>query len=111
MVETFLARILERAGHTVITAEDGEDAVRRFKENMDDISIVLIDIIMPKKNGGKTFEEIKQIRPEMRVIFISGYSADIIHKKFMNQKGVDFISKPFLKTDLLQKVRKVLDNG
>ena len=66
---------------------------------------------MPKKNGKEIFEEIKKIRPEMKVIFISGYSADIIHKKFMIQEGVDFITKPFMKNDLLQKVRNVIDKG
>ena len=111
IVKSFLARILERAGYSVITARDGEDAVVKFKENMDDISLVITDVVMPKKNGKEIFEEIKKIRPEMKVIFISGYSADIIHKKFMIQEGVDFITKPFMKNDLLQKVRNVIDKG
>ena len=111
IVKSFLARILERAGYSVITAKDGEDAVVKFKENMDDISLVMTDVVMPKKNGKEIFEEIKKIRPEMKVIFISGYSADIIHKKFMIQEGVDFITKPFMKNDLLQKVRNVIDKG
>ncbi len=109
MVKTFLAKILKRAGYTVITAEDGEDAVIKFKEKMDDISLVLTDVVMPKKNGKEILEEIKMIRPEMRVIFISGYSAEFIDKKVFDKVGTDFITKPFLKNDLLQKVREVLD--
>jgi two-component system cell cycle sensor histidine kinase/response regulator CckA len=109
IVKTFLTKVLKREGYSVRSAKDGEDAVLIFKENMDEISLVLTDVVMPKKNGKKIFEEIRKIRPAMEVIFITGYSEDIIRKKFKNHKGVDFIAKPFLKIDLLQKVREVFD--
>lgn len=110
-VKSFLTRILERAGYSVITADDGEAAVLKFKKNMEEIALVLTDIVMPKKNGEKIFEEIRLIRPGMKMIFISGYSAEIVQKKFVNEEGVEFLTKPFLKSDLLLKVRKILDNG
>ena len=110
-VKSFLARILERAGYRVITAEDGESAVLKFKENKEEVALVLTDVVMPKKNGEKIFEEIRSLRPGMKMIFISGYSSEIIQKEFVKEMGVEFLMKPFLKSDLLRKVRKMLDNG
>jgi two-component system cell cycle sensor histidine kinase/response regulator CckA len=110
MVRSFTMRMLERAGYRVIDAADGEEAVERFREH-DDISLVLSDVVMPKKNGKKMFEEIKRIRPDVKVIFITGYAPDIMHKKGMNDEGVDFITKPFKKNELLRKIREVLDRG
>ena len=109
IVKTFLVKILERVGYNVITAKDGEDGVSRFKEHADDISLVLTDVVMPKKNGKEIIEEIKKIKPEMKVIFISGYTKDIIHQKGIIEKDTAFITKPFQKADLLQRVREVLD--
>jgi PAS domain S-box-containing protein len=110
VVKDFLKKILERAGYKVIAASDGEQAVARFKEH-DDISLVLSDVVMPKKNGREIVEEIRRIRPEIKVVFISGYTADIMHSKGILEKDVDFITKPFLKADLLQRVRQVLDKN
>ncbi len=108
MVRVFLKRILERAGYRVIVAGDGEEAVARFKEH-DDIALVLSDVVMPRKNGKEILEEIRKLKPEMKAIFISGYTADIIHKKGILEEGVEFITKPFTKNDLLRKIREVLD--
>lgn len=108
MVKVFLKKILERAGYRVIVAGDGEDAITRFREH-DDISLVLSDVVMPKKNGLEVVQEIKKIKPGIKVIFISGYTADLMHKKGIIEEGVEFISKPFAKNDLLRKIREVLN--
>jgi two-component system, cell cycle sensor histidine kinase and response regulator CckA len=109
VVQAFLVKILERVGYKVIIAKDGEDGVLRFKEHADDISLILTDVMMPKKNGKEIIEEIKKINPEMKVIFMSGYTKDIIHQNGILEKDATFITKPFLKADLLQRVREVLD--
>jgi len=108
VVRVFLKRILEKAGYHVIVAGDGEEAVARFREH-DDISLVLSDVVMPRKNGKEILAEIKKIKPEMKMIFISGYTADIMHQKGIIEEGVEFIPKPFAKNNLLQKIRAVLD--
>ena len=108
VVRAFLRRILEKAGYKVIEAGDGEQALARFKEH-DDISLVLSDVVMPKMNGKEILEEIRKIRPGIKVIFISGYTADIIQKKGIAEEGAEYITKPFQKNDLLQKIREVLD--
>ncbi len=101
--------ILERFGYRVIAAEDGEDAIEKFMDNKEDIQLILLDVIMPKKNGKEVYEEIKRINPDIKTIFLSGYTANIIHKKGILEEGLDFILKPVSPKDLLRKVREVLD--
>ena len=108
LVRVFTKRILEMAGYQVIVAENGEEAVARFKEH-GDISLVLSDVVMPRKTGKAMIGEIKRIKPEIKVIFITGYDPDIMHDKGMHEEGVEFIRKPFRKSDLLRKIREVLD--
>jgi PAS domain S-box-containing protein len=101
--------ILENFGYTVLEAEDGEDAIRVFQGNRDTVKLLLLDVIMPKKNGKETYEEIRKLRPGMKALFISGYTANIIHKRGMLDKTLDFIMKPVSPTDLLRKVREVIE--
>ncbi len=101
--------ILREFGYRVIEAADGEDAVCKFKENQDTIQLLLLDVVMPKKNGREAYEEIKAVKPGIRAIFTSGYTADIIHKKGVIDKELNFISKPVSPGKLLRKMRDVLD--
>jgi CheY-like chemotaxis protein len=109
MVRSLVCRMLERAGYRVIGAGDGDDAVKKFMENKENVSLVLSDVVMPKKTGKEIYEEIKNLKPDIRVIFISGYTADIIHNKGIQEADIDFITKPFSKNVLLRKIREVLD--
>jgi CheY-like chemotaxis protein len=104
-----IRQVLEDFGYTVIEAADGEDAVRLFMEHPDAIKLLLFDVIMPKKNGREAYAEIQKIRPAIKVLFTSGYTADIIHKQGLLEKGLEFILKPVSPTELLKKVRDVLD--
>ena len=101
--------VLEEFGYTVIEAEDGETAVRKFSENRDRIGFLILDVIMPKKNGKEVYEEAQKIRPDIKALFTSGYTANIIHKKGILDEGLHFISKPITPKELLEKVRIVLD--
>lgn len=91
--------MLEDFGYKVIQASDGEEAVRKFIENKEAIELLVFDIIMPKKNGKEAFEEIKKLRPDIKVLFVSGYTADIIHRKGILETGLDFMVKPIAPTD------------
>ena len=102
-------KILRQFGYTVIAAVDGVDAVHKFSEHQAGIDLVVLDIIMPKMNGKEAFDEIRKIRPDMKSIFISGYTADIIHDRGMLDESLEFIAKPLRPIDLLHKVREVLD--
>ncbi len=101
--------LLETFGYTVIEAANGEEAVQKYMENKDIIKLLILDVIMPKKNGKEAYEEIKRIAPDVRVIFMSGYTADIMHTKGIIENGMVFVSKPISPTDFIKKVREVLD--
>jgi PAS domain S-box-containing protein len=101
--------VLESFGYSVIIAEDGEDAISRYVENRDQIQLVILDMIMPKKSGKEAYEEIKKIKPDIRTLFASGYTMDAIHMKELLDQGMDVILKPVSPKDLLKKVREVLD--
>lgn len=108
-VRKFTKYVLEESGYTVIEAEDGKDAVDKFIENKDKIRLLLLDVIMPKKNGKEAYDEIRKAKPEIKALFMSGYTANVIHKKGILEEGLDFALKPISPTELLKKVRGVLD--
>ncbi len=110
-VRALMKEMLVRFGYSVIEAIDGEDAITRFMENRDRIRLLILDVIMPIKNGKEVFEEIRKIRPDVKVIFASGYMADILHKKGIPEKNQNFIAKPLTPTELLKKVRETLDQN
>jgi CheY-like chemotaxis protein len=101
--------VLERFGYAVITAFDGEDAVEKFTANRDKIDLVLLDVIMPKQNGKAALDTIKEINPHIKSLFVSGYTADILHKKGIFESNINFVSKPIAPQELARKVRDVLD--
>ena len=109
VIRNLTSSILREFGYAVIVAKDGNDAVREFRENRDRIGLLLLDVIMPRKSGKDAYEEIRTLRPDIKVLFISGYSADMINKEGILEEGSSFISKPVSPTDLLLKVREVLD--
>lgn len=108
-VRELMQNVLERFGYRVILAEDGEEAVRRFAEHRDEIDLALLDVIMPKMNGKEACEEIRHMRPDVKVLFASGYTADILHKRGFVEESINFIAKPILPRDLLAKLREILD--
>jgi signal transduction histidine kinase len=108
-VRVLISIVLREAGYSVIEALDGEDAVRKFSEQADRIALVLSDVIMPKKNGKEAYMQIREMRPGVKVLFMSGYTADIIESKGILAEGIPFLSKPLIPNQLLRKVREVLD--
>ncbi len=101
--------MLQEFGYNVIEAVDGEDAVNKFMENKDRIQFVVIDVVMPGKNGREVYEAIKKVSPDMKAIFTSGYTQDIIHAKGILDEGLRFIAKPVSPHELLRRIREVLD--
>ena len=101
--------VLESFGYSVIAAVDGEDAIAKFMENRERISIVMLDMIMPKKNGKEVGEAIRKVSAGVKILFASGYTTDMIKGKELREAGSDFIQKPFTPKDLLIKVREILD--
>jgi PAS domain S-box-containing protein len=107
-LRTFFRDILTEYGYTTIVAEDGEDAVRKFRARKDEIELVIVDMIMPKKTGKDVYDEIQKIKPGTKVIFSSGYTADKVQQEGL-PVGSKFIAKPASPQEYLYKIREVLD--
>lgn len=108
-VRELTKNLLQKFGYEVLEAVDGEDAIKRFKEDKDKICLLVFDLIMPKKNGKEAYEEIKNMRSDIKVLFTSGYTGDIIRKKGLHDAEFNFIPKPIAPKEFLRKVREVLD--
>jgi CheY-like chemotaxis protein len=108
-VRAMTKSLLTEFGYKVIEAVNGADAVKKFTEYRDPVDLLLFDLIMPKMNGKEALDEIRKIRPEIKVIFSSGYAPDTIRQKTSLADGVHLITKPAPPTELLRKVRQVLD--
>lgn len=100
--------VLERCGYRVIEATNGKDAVRKFKKNRDSVDVLIMDVVMPKMNGKEAYDEIKKISPEVKAIFLSGYTEDVIDRTGVLERGLHFISKPVIPSELLKTLRDVL---
>jgi two-component system, cell cycle sensor histidine kinase and response regulator CckA len=109
-VRKITTSVLEQFGYHVVAAADGEEAIRLFREHPGLIHLVMIDVVMPGKDGRAVYEEIMRLRPDTRVLFTSGYTADFISSKGLLDKGVPFISKPVSPRDLLIKIKEVLES-
>ena len=101
--------VLTQYGYEVILAQDGEEAINKFLGNKDSIQLVLLDMVMPKKNGKAVYEEIRRIKPQTKILFLSGYTADRIDKEMMLKDKVNLINKPVSPKNLLWKLRATLD--
>jgi nitrogen-specific signal transduction histidine kinase/ActR/RegA family two-component response regulator len=108
-VRRLAKRVLEDLGYKVLVARNGEEAIEIFKLN-GDIALAVLDMIMPKKGGKEAYEEIHKANPKLKVIFMSGYTAEAIHESFLLIAGVPFLPKPFGPRTLARKVREVLDS-
>jgi CheY-like chemotaxis protein len=109
-VRQLTREVLENYGYRVLEAVDGMDAVKVFHDNKDDIRLVILDVIMPRKNGKECFTEIRKINPGIKAIFTSGYTADIVHKKGILEEGLQFLSKPVSPQLLLKEVWEMLND-
>ncbi|HEY3275131.1 MAG TPA: PAS domain S-box protein [Syntrophorhabdaceae bacterium] len=107
-VRRLIRSILTKYGYTVLEAVDGQDAVDRIRTTKR-IDLVILDSVMPKKNGREVWDEARTVNPGIRVIFTSGYTRDVVLDKGIETKEVDFISKPIAPDEMLAKVREILD--
>ncbi|MCG6973881.1 MAG: PAS domain S-box protein [Desulfobacterales bacterium] len=102
-------QLLEKIGYTVLTAASGGEAIEIYKNHLEEISLVIIDMIMPGLNGGETYDELKKINPDVKVLLASGYSLDGQAQNIIDRGCNGFIQKPFNINKLSNKIRTVLD--
>jgi two-component system cell cycle sensor histidine kinase/response regulator CckA len=102
-------KILDRLGYTVLTAETPEKVIDLAKEHSGKIDLLITDVIMPGMNGSELSQKIQSLYPDLKCVFMSGYTADIIAHHGVLDEGMYFIQKPFSKRNLALTVRKALD--
>ena len=102
------AQMIERLGYTVIMARSGREAIRRFQENPQAVSLVILDMIMPEMGGGEVFDQLKRIDPQVKVLLASGFSMQGQAREIMDRGCVGFIQKPFTLEDLSLRLRSIL---
>ncbi len=108
-VRSVAKAILHSAGYTVLTAVDGENAIRVFDENADEIDLALLDVVMPKLGGRAVYDHIREARPKTSILFASGYSTGGIHTDFILDEGMRLLLKPYQRDTILREVRDALD--
>ena len=100
--------MLEELGYQIIEAVDGEDALQKFHANRDRIQLVILDVILPQGSSKPIYDKMLVMRSDIKAIFISGYTEDILKKTGMIEEGLHFLAKPFLPAELASKVKEVL---
>jgi PAS domain S-box-containing protein len=108
-IRVIATRVLEDAGFTVLTAADGQEAVTVFREHAPTIRAVLLDLTMPRLNGAATAQELRQIRPDARIVLSSGYTAEDATRQFTDREFVGFLQKPYSITNLVRTIRNALE--
>ena len=103
--------MLEKLGYRVLEANGGHEALRVYGEKQSAIDVVVLDMIMPDLNGGETFDRLKEIDPEIKVLLSSGYSINGRAQRIIERGCKGFIQKPFNLRELSNKLREVLDGS
>jgi len=102
---------LESLGYRVLTASSPQEAIRNVAEHDGPLHLVITDVVMPQMNGRQLFERLAPMRPGLRCLYISGYTADVIADRGVLKEGTRFLGKPFTLDALARKVREVLDQA
>jgi len=106
---TALKDILVGAGYNVVgEAANGAEALEMAARLKPDL--VILDVVMPGKNVKEVYDEIKKIRPDIKALFMSGYSENVVHKRGILREGVNYITKPASPSELQEKMRELLDS-
>jgi len=101
--------ILKRLGYKVLSAWNGKEAIQAYKENKEKIDMVILDMIMPEMGGRDTYDKLKEINPDVKVLLSSGYSLNNQVAEILERGCDGFIQKPFSIRELSQKIREILD--
>ena len=109
-VRNLAQTILELQGYKVLVAVDGVDALEKMESFQDKVHLLLTDVVLPNMNGKEVYEMAAIKHPALKVLYMSGYTDNIIAHRGVLDEGINFIQKPFSVQSLASKVREVLDN-
>ncbi len=102
--------MLERQGYTVLAASTPDEAIRLAGEQSGEIHLLLTDVVMPEMNGRDLADNLASVRPNLKHLFMSGYTANVIAQHGVMNESIQFLQKPFTMQDLAAKVRETLDS-
>jgi len=108
LLNSICRRFLEDIGYKVLAAETPAEALKMVDQHPGDIHVLLTDVVMPGMDGRQLATRISAVKPGVKVVFMSGYTADVIAQRGVLDEGVQFLSKPFTRDDLARKLREVL---
>jgi two-component system, cell cycle sensor histidine kinase and response regulator CckA len=111
MIRSLIRDILESTGYRVLVADDPEQGMKLIGEQQDEINLLLTDLILPGMSGRELVDRVTKEKPEMRVLFMSGYSDEAVARHGILEPGLAFLQKPFSRDALVRKVRDVLDSA
>jgi DNA-binding NtrC family response regulator len=110
VIRKSVEKILKSAGYNVLSAVNGVQGLDHFKKHHKDISVVLLDMVMPKESGKQVFIEMRKINPDVRVILMSGFRKDQRVQEVLMMGVKSFLQKPFNQDELLSTVEKTLED-
>jgi len=110
-VRHLTTQMLRSAGYHVLAAATGAAALKVARQHTGRLHLLVTDVIMPEMNGRQVAKALAAERPDLRVLYISGYTSDVIAHQGVVEDGIDFLEKPFSQADLLRRVREVLDRS
>lgn len=100
---------LEKLGYAVLAASNPGDAIHQAREHAGQIDLMITDVVMPEMNGRDLAKNIMSLYPDIKRLFMSGYTADVIAHQGVLEEGVQFIQKPFAIKDLSAKIKETLE--
>ena len=109
-VRSLICRTLRHFGYTVLEAKDGEDALTVLQEHHGPTHGVICDLVMPQLGGGKLIEMLHDWYPQLKVLFVSGYSQSAVAEQGGFFSGAHYLAKPFSAETLARSLRRVLDS-
>ena len=104
-----VAAMLTSNGYKVLTAENGDNAIKAFKKSKQPIDLLLLDVVSPGMSGPMVADRIAELQPGLRVLFMSGYGSTNVVQRYVVEKGYALLTKPFTEPQLAKKVREVLE--
>lgn len=108
MVLKIAREALERAGYQVLTSNNGEGGIEVLRQHHPQIDLVVLDLTMPTLSGVETFEQMRQIQPEVRVLLTTGYNEEEVNRRFGEHQPTGFLQKPFRPQELVDVIRRIM---
>ena len=110
-VRRIVVRALENYGYRLLQAGNGLEGLQQVKEYKETIHLLLTDTVMPKMNGKELAETLKKTKPDMKVLFMSGYPREVLSQQGRIDASINLIQKPFSNDALARRIREVLDQN